>query len=97
MRKSLSLCVAVLASLVLSGPAFAQSDPAQTPSQAPSATSQSQTPGAQAAPEATPDPQAGTTDANALPATASPLGLVGLLGLLSLGASAAVRAWRRLS
>jgi len=34
---------------------------------------------------------------DALPATASPLGLVGLLGLLSLGASAALRAWRRLS
>jgi len=34
---------------------------------------------------------------DALPATASPLGLVGLFGLLSLGASAALRAWRRLS
>jgi hypothetical protein len=35
-------------------------------------------------------------DPSALPATASPLGLVGLLGLLSLGGAAVSRAWRRL-
>jgi hypothetical protein len=44
--------------------------------------------------DATADTQSRPDDPT-LPATASPLGLVGLLGLLSLGASAVVRAWRR--
>jgi hypothetical protein len=35
-------------------------------------------------------------DADALPATASPVGLIGLLGFVSLAGAAAVRAFRRL-
>lgn len=58
---------------------------------------------AQATRDADRDRRAGVADTDAdrdddaLPATASPLGLVGILGLLSLGASGALRAWRRLS